>query len=283
MMKFEAKVGKEGWFGIGFGKKMKNSDMIIFRRRSVMDAWSTGYSAPKADKEQHLEDIKITDEGDFDRYVAYRKLQTGDKQDYQAELETDIEMMWAERRKGAYFGMHTQYNWFTANLKESPTDGDDEEVQVIQKAYVPEEKVAEQWFMHGMVMTIAWFPLAFLTIATNRWGAIFWRKRQILHSIFGFLATFFTMFSGSMAISKLGGLQTGLHEVFGTFIYAFCVIMILFGMATMNLRKLAVWNTKSVTVVSQIHRYMSWMLIIVSIPAIATGWYKYLKKYAPQE
>ena len=31
MMKFEAKVGKEGWFGIGFGTIMRNSDMIIFR------------------------------------------------------------------------------------------------------------------------------------------------------------------------------------------------------------------------------------------------------------
>ena len=74
MMKFEAKVGKEGWFGIGFGKTMRNSDMIIFRAGTVTDSWSTGYSAPKADKEQHLEDVEVSEDGDYQRYVAYRKL-----------------------------------------------------------------------------------------------------------------------------------------------------------------------------------------------------------------
>jgi hypothetical protein len=46
MIKLEAKVGKDGWFSVGFGTKMKNSDMIIFRDGTVTDAWSTGYSAP---------------------------------------------------------------------------------------------------------------------------------------------------------------------------------------------------------------------------------------------
>jgi hypothetical protein len=122
-------------------------------------------------------------------------LQTGDSQDFQAVLETDIEMMWAERRKGAYFARHTVYNWFTANLKEELSEDDGETVQVVQGPGEPTK--ADLFFAHGLFMTFTWFLLAFLTIATNRWFAVFWRKRQILHSIFGFLATALTMASGS--------------------------------------------------------------------------------------
>ena len=59
-MKMEAKVGKEGWFGIGWGKKMKNADMIIFRKGDVTDTWSTGYSAPKLDKQQDIVGVEVS-------------------------------------------------------------------------------------------------------------------------------------------------------------------------------------------------------------------------------
>ena len=128
MIKFEARVAKDSWFGIGFGKKMRNADMIIFKQGKVIDSWSTGYSAPKADKEQHLEDVEISPDGDYEKYVAFRKLKAGDKQDFDCDLETDIQMMWAERRKDKFFRRHTKYNFFIANLKEDGDDDDGEPV-----------------------------------------------------------------------------------------------------------------------------------------------------------
>jgi hypothetical protein len=158
-------------------------------------------------------------------------------------------MMWAERRTGTRFGRHTVYNWFTANLKEEESDSEDDDDQVLQNPYVHKLTSAEMWFRHGIAMTISWFPLAFLTLATNRWGAVFWRKRQILHSLFGFIATILTMYSGSMAIAEVGGIDAQLHELLGTFIYIFVLVLTGLGMAAMILRKLSVWNSKTPKIV----------------------------------
>jgi uncharacterized membrane protein YidH (DUF202 family) len=69
----------------------------------------------------------------------------------------------------------------------------------------------------------------------------------------------------------------------GLFIYFFVVIMTAFGMATMILRKLSVWNTKTMKLVGKIHRVMAWVLIIVGIFAVGSGWMKWYSKYGPEE
>lgn len=98
-------------------------------------------------------------------------------------------------------------------------------------------------------MTFVWFLLSFLTIATNRWFALFWRKRQIMHSIFGFAATILTVWSGSIAIFQLNGIDPGIHEILGTLITSFVIFITALGMASMILRKLSVWNTKTMKLV----------------------------------
>jgi hypothetical protein len=135
-------------------------------------------------------------------------------------------------------------------------------------------------------MTIAWFPLAFLTIATNRWGAVFWRKRQILHSLAGFIATFFTMSSGIGAFNKKNGFfGTGhpkywIHNYTSFIITIFVNILTALGMTAMILRQTSVWNSKTMKIVSKIHKVMSSVLIFVSFGAISSGWYKYFIKYS---
>lgn len=194
-------------------------------------------------------------------------------------------MMWAERRSGKYFGRHTKYNWFTAKLIEELSEEDD--VQIIQEPYVHVETKAELWFKHGVIMTIAWFPLAFLSIATNRWGAVFWRKRQILHSLAGYIATILTLLSGIGALNQKIGLfgtehpSYWFHNYTGFLITIFVIILTALGMAAMIFRKTSVWNSKTMKIVSKIHKVMSSVLIFASMTAIVSGWYKYSAKYSP--
>jgi hypothetical protein len=90
-LKFEAVVGAGKWFAVGFGKTMIDSDMIIFsteNQGSVIDAWSTSYSAPSPDAVSHLEDIQITITNGIYTFTCYRDLNTGDAEDYAFTLDS---------------------------------------------------------------------------------------------------------------------------------------------------------------------------------------------------
>ena len=78
---------------------MSNTDMIIFTASgdgSIVDAYSTEYGAPLADDTDNMEDISIVNENGVYTFTAYRKLDTGDSQDYVMTLDQEMPFMWSE-------------------------------------------------------------------------------------------------------------------------------------------------------------------------------------------
>ena len=53
LVQFKATVKKGMYFSVGFGKSMKDCDMVVFQgqgeRGVVTDRWSTGYTVPMLD------------------------------------------------------------------------------------------------------------------------------------------------------------------------------------------------------------------------------------------
>ena len=84
MVKFEADVGKDQWFAVGFGPSMRDVDMVVFQGKDegvLQDLWQSGayYATPDPDVQQDYKDVKIEVEGDRYHFTAYREMDTGDE------------------------------------------------------------------------------------------------------------------------------------------------------------------------------------------------------------
>lgn len=62
-----------------------------------------------------------------------------------------------------------------------------------------------EWFLHGIVMWIAWFLMGFIQIGSSRWFARYWRKAGYIHNISGGLITVLTLYSGIVAMYNTKG------------------------------------------------------------------------------
>jgi hypothetical protein len=64
------------------------------------------------------------------------------------------------------------------------------------------------YFAHGYIYLFAWNFLALISIATARYMRDKWTTNMVLHTAFGMLITFATMFWGFWAINNSMGFQT---------------------------------------------------------------------------
>ena len=102
---FKTEIAKDAWLGVGFGKGMKDIDMIVWLSEgetgTVKDLWSTGLFQPELDQSQ---DVTLDEEPTYDAstgrvsFVTRRKLDTGDSNDRVFELETEYDVSFAYRR-----------------------------------------------------------------------------------------------------------------------------------------------------------------------------------------
>ena len=98
---FTTSIPNNSWLGIGFGTKMKNTDMMVWQAVKgfgvVRDLYSYGYGVPKMDEVQNLDNVtKFDKKKGMVNFVTRRKLDTGDSdKDFLIKMNEDIPMSYA--------------------------------------------------------------------------------------------------------------------------------------------------------------------------------------------
>jgi len=128
------------------------------------------------------------------------------------------------------------------------------------------------YLWHGIVMVLAWGVCGLLMCCTNRWMAHGSDKQQYLHSVLGWVMMLSTI-GLIVPIINMDGLDlTKLHNIEGMVLMALVIFVSLQGTAAYMFKQEAKWNkSPAIKLMRQVHRWSSWLLILLSFFAITSG------------
>jgi hypothetical protein len=110
------------------------------------------------------------------------------------------------------------------------------------------------YFAHGWVYLIAWNLFGLVQIATARYMRDKWQTNMVLHTAFGMLITFITMFWGFWAMNQKKGFQSSTYKPIGT--------------------------AKNVGGAPKyLHSYSAMAVPLMSLPLIITGFIAYFRRW----
>jgi len=143
------------------------------------------------------------------------------------------------------------------------------------------------FFAHGYVFFFMWNIFALFSIASARYMRDKWTTNMVLHTAFGSLITFGTMFWGFWAIwlkngfmpgsykpfgsRNKGGARSHLHSYSGVAIALMGAPLAITGFIAYFRRWQAGSNATLLMRLRDIHKYLSWFMILVAIYGVASG------------
>eukprot|EP00361_Fabrea_salina_P007095 CAMPEP_0202439420 /NCGR_PEP_ID=MMETSP1345-20130828/36148_1 /ASSEMBLY_ACC=CAM_ASM_000843 /TAXON_ID=342563 /ORGANISM="Fabrea Fabrea salina" /LENGTH=790 /DNA_ID=CAMNT_0049053953 /DNA_START=63 /DNA_END=2436 /DNA_ORIENTATION=+ len=261
-----------GWCGIGFGKDMKDVDMIVAIRREdtidLMDLWSISDSTPPPDTsfggtyDLELVSQKILS-GGFE--VTFRRaLDTGDEYDHPLSVDLEMEINWAWLGAAKWVEHSKDAN---AKIKFSAT----------QEGLIFQPSESDDLRNHGVLMSVIWAGLAPLMIMTARYFKWWWPWYWI-HLILGGTVTVLSILSASAIFSEeknsfsVMDEDEKIHSRIGLTLVGLVCSEAVLGLTTRwfaNYFKLY----SRIMVVRRIHQVLGWSLLVAGLYNIANGWH----------
>jgi hypothetical protein len=231
---------KGGWFGIGFGTSMTNTDMISFLGEGdngdVVDQYASGHGLPQKDASQDVEWTSSLDENEIFIFEGKRKLVTGDSHDFDVELSKEMSMIWAEGPiKANAQTYHNTYGFFKLLIK---ADGSSQSDKV--KGLTDQQKAT---LTHGIIMFTAWGIFGFMMCFTNRWGRHISNHTQLVHTVLGFSIMILSITAVAIKVNSTGLHLEGIHAIPGFIIVIVCIFVSLGGLYTLWFRRYQKWET----------------------------------------
>ena len=129
--------------------------------------------------------------------------------------------------------------------------------------------MANKYFDHGVALTVAWFGILLVNIASVRWFSDKWDKTIYIHAATGYIITVLTL----VYVLKLG-LEFELdepHNFIGSLYVVVIIPVSITGMLSMIARKALAWNTKVTNIIRKAHKFMATFLVIGSFMQISSG------------
>jgi len=145
------------------------------------------------------------------------------------------------------------------------------------------------YFAHGWVYFICWNIFGLVQIASARYMRDKWQTNMVIHTAFGTLITFATMFWGFWAINNRMGFDTSkerfkigtmkrkggagayLHTYSAMAVPLMAVPLIVTGFIAYFRRWQAGSNATLLMRLRDVHKYLSWLFILVAIYGTASG------------
>lgn len=147
------------------------------------------------------------------------------------------------------------------------------------------------YFAHGYVFFFCWIIFALVQIATARYMRDKWETNMVLHTAFGSLISFATMFWGFWAINSKSGfsantyaskpVQIGVRNAAGNrkYLHSFsamavplmAVPLVVTGFIAYFRRWQAGSGATLLMRLRDLHKYLSWLFIFVSVYGVASG------------
>jgi len=277
-MVFRAVLPSNSWLSIGFGSKMKNTDMIAWfvdgQEGYTKDYWSTDNVAPIEDTISNLTDDRphrydaATKKMTF---VTRRPLDTGDvAQDFLVPLNEELAMIYGHAEGSAAWRIHDEYGVWTLRLSE---DG-----SVVEGALdLTELRRVDEYEQHGWWMWSAWYVVGLLLLVTKRYAKKTWSLSHYLHAILGYFTLLVTIVWASKVIEWRFDTP---HYILGTITLFVTIVGALSGSYTAATMKIyngdKDWAEKErIERIAKIHRMAGYFMLFIGNLTIMSGCFHY--------
>ena len=129
------------------------------------------------------------------------------------------------------------------------------------------------FYDHGVYMTVAWFGLLFVNIASVRWFSSYWNKTILIHAITGIAITAITI-TWTYKVTLEYGLNEP-HGFVGSFYFWGIIPVSITGMIALIARQKLTWKTNYINFFRKAHKFLSSILVIASFLVIYSGFLIY--------
>eukprot|EP00347_Sterkiella_histriomuscorum_P024123 403332230 len=274
---FNAEVPDNQYLAVGFGKGMKNVNMISFQ------SYKLDVKLPQAHNWFSLERYKPDSNGDDvlstqvtqgaetgAKITVKRKFDTGVPTDrnFVITREATIQMEAARNDATSDFIKHNHWpEFFSIYISKS---GD------VYESGGGGGYDFSIYLKHGWVMWAAWGILGLIQIISNRYLKVYWKANRIVHTLSGVSILILTLVMGLLAMQKGSWEISKLWHTLMGFIIMVAVGFIVIGGIMTGVQLYAVrWNTQLVLRVKLGHKIFGYILIFVSQIAIVLGGFKW--------
>ncbi|CDW77349.1 cytochrome b5-like heme steroid binding domain containing protein [Stylonychia lemnae] len=265
---FEVSVPNNHLLAIGFGNYMTDSDMVMWQSKGVQsacqDMWSTGRRKPSIDIINDYNTQIKYDQAQRAFFRSIRRLDTGDKYDYEIDHEfKEINMIWAFIDTSADLQRHYMDNKGRMKMRMNQQGQ-------IEFELIPILDIA---LIAGWLQFMAWTVLGLVQVASYRYLRRYWWLNNWLHAVCGTIICLETLIIGF--VGMIDGFFITWHVILGFAIMGYVFLVSIFGFYVLWYQNTVQWQSAKVARLKKIKRISGYILIVLSQLAMISGVFEY--------
>lgn len=278
----KARIPNLSYLAVGFGKSMKETDMIVWRwknEQTVVDnLYSTTFDTPPSDGTDFLKNkIETTADNRYKIIETRRAFDTGNTKDYVIEADKDYIWCYAYKTDDGDFVYHKeQPGRFSIKFSSTGTaiETDIDLTQAARNTF---------YEAHGWWMWSAWMPIGLLLLITKRYAKKNWNCMHIMHALVGCIVLGVTLVWSFKILDYFDySFNTDLHSLAGFTSVILCLIVALSGTITASLAQFyngdKDWSPKEkVSKVGKFHKWAGYFMLFLGNVTAMTGILHYYK------
>ena len=228
--------------------------------------------------------VHLDDYDDLVKFTTWRAFDTADPLDTLVKLDAALPLSIASGQKDTTWEQRTDFGQINLFLHSTPLTIDPSDFLTPENDPIMtfEEARIKPYETHGIWCLIAWFPLGFALLATQRYYKTRWYAMFHLHNLLGLLVTILTVYT-CMEMYAYGKWSPtmSVHSVLG--LIALILVLLTGGSGIATSAMMMFYNSDpewadrdKVYNVAMAHRYISYFMLIWGNSLVVGGTWTYL-------